>query len=738
MAGASWTAWFKIKDINAQATLGNLTDASSKLADAFTGKLLKSFNVFNLMKEAIMAVVKGAQELVNESKEIITMSTRYDIPIEKLGQLRNVAKSFGMDANGLGGALQALEKSINNAITRPGSEAGRTLQKLGFSQQEIISWSGRTDVAFAAVNARLRRFADEGERSAAVSELYAGNGDAVTDMLKRSAEAARAAEDGAYKYSDALTKNNSETLDALNEINEDLKPIYQFVAAVAGVVVQVIAIAVQGAKMFFGVVLDVILGLNEMIDNAVKVAIQAGIGGFQLLWAKGKNVIGLMSDEAYNQKKKEITMDTASAMEVGVAGIKHGANRMKTGFADSDVRNMEDRITKGGASIISLRESMGGMGLKEEKDIELKALDKNIERMKNQYKVQKELIEAKKKDGKDTKKDLEVLYMIEDKKNQLLMQRQKLMKDLNVLQLAPVEKGATRQDSNQIEDLREADRLKKQALKLERERIMLEGGPQIARDMLEARVAADAQIIAEKELAKLQLSRMDANERIAKYAELERKGFGFTADEKDAVERGGYTSKRDEFRENELENKAEEAAQARMRADKKVNQWTTEQNKIISDANRDRQLAAIDAVRERERYADKIKGVSAIDQQTKELNFQIDAIKREEEKLAIMEKNPMATHAEKEKQRDVIQKKTFGAAGEMDKLMAMQYNFVASSAAKAGMGGGVSETTNLIDINKSQLDYLKKIYDYFLNASGQGGKPFQYDPLMLKGRNIRD
>ncbi len=736
MAGASWTAWFKIKDINAQATLGNLTDASTKLADAFTGKLLKSFNVFNLMKEAIMAVVKGAQELVNESKEIVTMSTRFDIPINKLGQLRQVAKSFGMDANGLGGAMSALEKSINNAITRPGMDASRTLQKLGFSQAEIISWSGRTDVAFEAINARLRKFGDEGERSAAVSELYAGSGDSVTDMLKRSKEAAEGAASGAYIYSDALTKNNSETLDALDEINEDLKPIYQFVAALAGVIVQILAIVVQGAKMFFGVVIDVIMGLVEIIIGAVKMATTAAAAGLSWLVDKGQNMIGLMSDEEMEQKNKERESEMLKSMET--SGIKHGAARMVKGFDPKDVKNMETRLLKGGASVLALGESLGMEGTKEQAENELKELKLQEEILADQARRQRELIEQKRKDGKDTTNDLKVLYGIQDSFNKKVQERLKLEKELRELQLAPDPKGDVRQDSNAVEDMREADRLKKQGLALDRERIMLEGGPQIAKDMLEARVATEKQITAQKELAKLQLSGMNSTERNEKYAELEAQGFGFTEDEKSAVEAGGFTSKRDEARENELENKAEEAAQARMRAEMKVNQWAKEQNKVISDADRDRQLSAIDAVRERERYADKIKGVSAIDQQTKELEFQIEGIKREEEKLAIMEQNPLATHAEKEKQRDVIQKKTFGAAGEMDKLMAMQYNFVSSNAAKAGMGGGISETNNLIDINKEQLNYLKKMYEAILDSSGQSGKNFQYYPLQLQGRNIKD
>jgi hypothetical protein len=187
-----------------------------------------------------------------------------------------------------------------------------------------------------------------------------------------------------------------------------------------------------------------------------------------------------------------------------------------------------------------------------------------------------------------------------------------------------------------------------------------------------------------------------------------------------------------------MENKVLEAKNKEAGVMQSMTDDALAQNKQIMDAERDRKLAAIEGVRERERFADKQKGVSAIDQQTSELNYQIESLKREQEKLDVMNANPQTTAAERQKQQDVVQKQTFGAAGAMDKLMAMQYNFVASNAAKAGMGGGISETNNLIDINKEQLNYLKKMYEALLATSGQSGKSFQYYPLQLQGRNIRD
>lgn len=733
MAGSSWTAWFKIRDQNAQATLGNLTDAATKLSDVFGGKLMKSFNSFNLMKDAIEAVVKGAQELVNESKEIVTMSTRFDIPIEKLGALRNVARSFGMDSNGLSGALQALEKSINNAITRPGDAASRTFTKLGISQGEVISYAGRTDLAFIRLRKALREIGDEGERNAAINEAFPGSADAVIEILKKNEQQFNAAEDAAYDYSDSLTKNNSDTLDALNDINEDMKPIYAFVAAVGGFIVQLLAFIVQGVKIAVKMVLDVVLGMIEIIQGGITAAVEGVAWGFKSMYYSGKNMIGLMSDDELKLKKKELEATHFSAIKVASKIVDHGADRVTAGVSEKDARDMTRRSMKMDSSLAAVGESLGFQSMTEAGEDELNSLKSQINELQNLSKERMKDIDRKRKDGKDTKNEVEALLSLEEEISAKKKEVLKIEETLKTHGLKKDEQGKGKYKSNELEDIYETDRLKKQELAYEKERIALGSQPKIFKDALELRIAAEKRLQAEKELAKLQLAGLGTEEQSAALAQLEANGIHLSAEDLEKV-----SSKRDVKRIKEMENKVLEAKNAEAKIGQGMTDDALAQNKQIKDAERDRTLAAIEGVRERERFANKIKGVSAIDQQTSELNYQVDQLKREQEKLDAMNANPQTTAAERQKQEDVVQKQTFGAAGAMDKLMAMQYNFVASNAAKAGMGGGVSETNNLIDINKEQLNYLKKMYEAMLEKTGQTGKNFQSYPLMLMGRNIRD
>lgn len=733
MAGSSWTAWFRIRDQGAQATLGSLTDGANKLSEVFGGKLMKSFNTFNLMKDAIEAVVKGAQELVNESKEIVTMSTRFDIPIEKLGALRNVAKSFGMDANGLGGALQSLEKSINNAITRPGMEASRTFTKLGISQEEVQSMSGRTDLAFIRLRKALRGLADEGERNAAINEAFPGNAEAVIDVLKRNEAQFQAAEDAAYEYSDSLTKNNSDTLDALNDINEDMKPIYQFVAAIGGFVVQLLAFIVQGLKIAVKLIVDVVMGAIEVIQGGITMAVEAVAWGFKSMYYKGKNALGLMSDESLAAKQKELEVEHFGAIKSAGKIVEKGGDRLTAGVSDKDARDMTRRSMKLDSSLAAVGESLGMESATDAGNREVEMLKEQVAEFQKLSKERIKDIDKKRKDGKDTKEEVAALLALEEdiakKKKEIFT----IEETMRINGTKKQDKGISGYTSNEIEDFREVDRLKKKELEYEAKRIALGSQPKIFKDALELQIAGEKRLQAQKELARLELAGLSVEEKQAKIQQLAADGVNMTSNDL-----AGISTKRDEKSIKEKQNKVLEAKNAEAKIAQDMTNDALTQNKQITDAERDRNLAAIEGVRERQRFADKQKGVSAIDQQSSELKYQIENLQREQEKLDKMNANPQTTAAERQKQEDAVQKQTFGAAGAMDKLMAMQYNFVASSAAKSGMGGGISETTNLIDINKEQLNYLKKMYEAMLGKSGQEGQSFQYYPLNLQGRNVRD
>lgn len=135
-------------------------------------------------------------------------------------------------------------------------------------------------------------------------------------------------------------------------------------------------------------------------------------------------------------------------------------------------------------------------------------------------------------------------------------------------------------------------------------------------------------------------------------------------------------------------------------------------------ADIDRKNKAIEGQQGRDLFGMKMRGVSAIDQQNVVFRNAVDKMKREEAKLEALAKDPMR---EKEYMggkgpaaialKNSIQDLMMSAAGEMDTLMAMQFNYVSSDAAKKGMGGGISMVNNPIDIAKESRDYLRKIYE---------------------------
>jgi hypothetical protein len=164
-------------------------------------------------------------------------------------------------------------------------------------------------------------------------------------------------------------------------------------------------------------------------------------------------------------------------------------------------------------------------------------------------------------------------------------------------------------------------------------------------------------------------------------------------------------------------------------------------NLIQQGANEERLAAinrtnkAIESQQGRDLFGMKMRGVSAIDQQNVVFRNSVDKLKREQAKLADLAKDPM-----REKEylggtgpaaialKNSIQDLMFESAKEMDSLMAMQFNYVSSDAAKKGMGGGIAMVNNPLEVAKESRDYLKKIYE---EVKGTGS--FDVVPQYMKG-----
>ena len=709
-AGAVWQAILRINDKGARATINNVGDAAREMGNQMGGNLMKATSAFGLMKFALDAVVDSAKALVMESREIINISRRYDVPIEKIGAMKRMAEGSGSSLGSLSGAYKELEMNINNAIMRPGKGAGRTFEKLGISQAEIKALGSDTDAAFMLMVSKLRNIKDEGERAAAAQDAFGGSSQEVLNYVRMNAEELDNLRASSFKYTEGNTKSNAGIMDNMESLKENLKPLGQLFADIFGILIGSLAMVVIGLKIVIALIKDIVGGLAQKLGASITVAATAVSTAVQLLYYKTKNTLGLMSDDAYEAKKKALNANMESTVKS--ADEVHNKGLLDKAKYDDYGKEFGAAAEKTGMAAQSLGETVGLQSDKESiqrKIAELKdrkgIIQKEIDEQ-NKRRVAAEVL-GNKDEAAKAQEQIDSLIQETISLNEKIKDQEDKAKRRGVTGVVEKDKGKTgTYKSNELEDMAEADRLKKQELAYDRRR---QEAPLEFRDAVELGILTEKRLKAEEELAAI----TEANNKNKK------------------------TSNTDIARQYELQNKLLEAQNKEMAQFKKMSDDAVKTQIMMTEAQRDRKNKAIDEVQEREQFAMQKSGTSAVDRQTVTLNNKINELRRAQEEFDEKNQKQLYTPEQREAAKAKIQDKTFAATKELDKLMAMQFNFTASDAAKKGMGGGIVEQKNMIEINKDQLSYLKKIYEATLQANGLSGKPFQYDPLVLRGKSIQ-
>jgi hypothetical protein len=708
-AGAVWQAILRINDKGARATINNVGDAAREMGNQMGGNLMKATSAFGMMKFALDAVVDSAKALVMESREIINISRRYDVPIEKIGAMKRMAEGSGSSLGSLSGAYKELEMNINNAIMRPGKGAARTFDKLGISQKELEALGSDTDAAFMLMVSKLRSIKDEGERAAAAQDAFGGSSQEVINIVKMSAEEIDILRASSFKLTEGNTRSNAGILTNLETLKENLKPLGQILADIFGIVLGSLTAVIVGLKIIIAFIKDLAGGLVQKIGASITLLGTSVAYGIELMYMKGKKAMGMMSQDAYDARKlvMDTGLDAAVKAEKEVSDKEIIDNEKYKAYG----KEFGGAVERTGMSAQSLGETLGLQSDKESilrKIAEMKdkknGLQKEIDDQ-NKKRIAAEVL-GDKAGAESAQKKIDALIQESVSVNAQIKEQEEKAKRRGIQGVVAKDEGKTSSyKSNELEDMAEADRLKKQELAFDRRR---QEAPLEFRDAVELGILTEKRLMAEKELAAI----TEANNKNKK------------------------TSNTDIARQYELQNKLLEAQNKEMAQFKKMSDDAVKTRIMMTEAERDRKNKAIDEVQEREQFAMQKSGTSAVDRQTVTLNNKINELRRAQEEFDEKNQKQLYTPEQREAAKAKIQDKTFSATKELDKLMAMQFNFTASDAAKKGMGGGIIEQKNLIEINKDQLSFLKKIYEATLEANGLSGKPFQYDPLVLRGKSI--
>ena len=96
---------FDISVANAQAAVTAMNDHFGNLWDKFGEGLGKTILKFNVWQKAFDYIIDLTKQMVKESRELIAISTKYDIPIARMGEFQQMARLTGQSVGQLARTL---------------------------------------------------------------------------------------------------------------------------------------------------------------------------------------------------------------------------------------------------------------------------------------------------------------------------------------------------------------------------------------------------------------------------------------------------------------------------------------------------------------------------------------------------------------------------------------------------------------------------------------------------------
>jgi hypothetical protein len=733
MARGGWTGFLSLRDNGAATSIGTLGQAFKSVTDNFKKGFYQNFNLFTLMKKGIDAVVKSAQELIKESREIVTTSTKFNIPIAQLGELRYVALQSGLGINGLSSALNTLRESFLEGVINPGGEATWMMKKLGIEQGDLIDLTSRTGDGFWKIVDSIRAMSNETDRDIALKAIYKGEWQSVSVIVKKSAEEIQKMKDESHAYNDEATKNNENISKSWDRIGERLKTMGNALTPIMGILaglVEFITSTVLVVFHTFGFVLERIGTIGKRIfqqigSSAMWAAVTAKNAAKAMMPASGYSFKDFSKDQEindretaekdaqddreYREKTEANLKNTYMALNVAADGVRSGMSTMgesgkqvliNAGWKKNRLDSANDDEASDNEEILKLKEKQVEARLRTERANEerqnaisrgadARTIKRLTERANDSFEAEREIAQ-----------DITDLFT---------ERRERLKKLKEYYPDAVFEDGKYKAKSEKPKD-----------------------GPTI-QTLPQVEIGLAQQKALREQAVRSFTASIDDWDKWKKGVEIAQ--LEYQNAQADLIQFMASGDRENVAKRNALIN-AQRNAQINLQS--KERELDNLKQKGVNDerlAAINRNNKAIESQQSRDLFGMKMRGVSAIDQQNVVFRNSVDKLKREQAKLADLASDPM-----REKEylggtgpaaialKNSIQDLMFESAKEMDSLMAMQFNYVSSDAAKRGMGGGIAMVNNPLEVAKESRDYLKKIYE---EVKGTGS--FDVVPKYMKG-----
>ncbi len=696
---------FDINVANATAALQSLRANFDNAWNNMESGISKNISKFNIYQKILDKCVEVGKQLIDESRELISVSTKYDIPIAQMGKMQMMSQATGQSVGQLARGFRFLEMNMGRALLKPGGPQYQAFKELGLSQEQMDKATQNTGYALDIVRASVMKIGDENRRNAILAELFGANWQNLLPILEMTSTATKDAESSGYKYSESMTRSLTGIGATMEEITQDLKPLVMPFVQIFGMLVTMLGLLVEGLKIAVKLTGSALLQawysiagiVNTIIGAVVKlVALMAKVMGFEDAGASIDQV-----GEGFFKGAEE------NFKEVDKEGDRFGNIIVEGG---REVQKSGDRFAQQG---YALGESLGLV----EEGARAKKLAKELDDLT-----------TKRKHAIETQK----LYMsqikeLASKENRTDEENKKLAE----LSKKYREAGVAVKELSE-EEKRAKERLERETGKTAEKGDKLSGNN--VRTAEERKIEIQRGRQARERDLRLQMAQTPIGEQKESYFELLK-----AQDEVKKVEEDIAELKRnnayDLQKQADMEHALGNAKIAVIEKERAHEAFLLKLQRERHDAERAARDELIKGLEEREKLLMQRQGATAIDKQVVAVQNAIEQMQRDQVETEAILADPKRTQQEKDAALKVVQKSTMGAMKEFDKLTTMQFNWGASDAAKKGMGGGIDFRENQLSISKQQLDILKKSYDLALKQYGL--TPDQFGNVPFSMQNVR-
>jgi hypothetical protein len=696
---------FDINVANATAALQSLRANFDNAWNNMESGISKNISKFNIYQKILDKCVEVGKQLIDESRELISVSTKYDIPISQMGKMQMMAQATGQSVGQLARGFRFLEMNMGRALLKPGGPQYQAFKELGLSQEQMDKATKDTGYALDIVRGSVMKIGDENRRNAILAELFGANWQNLLPILEMTATATEDAKSSGYKYSESMTRSLTGIGATLEEITQDLKPLVMPFVQIFGILVTILGMLVEGLKIAVKLAGGGLLAAWNAVAGVIKVVI-AGVTKIVALMAKvmGFTGVGDAVDEFSNSFFDKANEDFSAAGD-NVAGM---GNTIVEGKREIDKSG--DRFAQQG---YALGESLGMVDEGARAKKLTKDLDELTAKRKHAIETQKiymsQIQELAKKESRT------------DEENKRLAELSKRYRDASV---------AVKDLSD--EEKRAKERLERETGKTAEKGDKLSGNN--VRTAEERKIEIQRGRQARERDLRLQMAQTPIGEQKESYFELLKAQDEVKKIEEDIAElkrNNAYDLQKQADMEHSLGN----AKIAVIEKERAHEAFLLKLQRERHDAERAARDELIKGLEEREKLLMQRQGTTAIDKQVVTVQNAIEQMQRDQAETEAILADPKRTQQEKDAALKVVQKSTMGAMKEFDKLTTMQFNWGASDAAKKGMGGGIDFRENQLSVSKQQLDILKKSYDLALKQYGL--TPDQFGNVPFSMQNVR-